>query len=250
MWLSTLGMITSGLALQNHEVWSVTSQNLNQNQNLSKSVHYPWKRTHPTAPLTKIGTSKIWNVRYYYKNQDTFATDKVACNSVNISQSDRSMKFQIFTSRGIRHIGKGQPSFSIAKTKGSFVLYTEYFVYGQPYLFLECPPANCIDYLYIFRVWRSPFQLAPLYSFQLTPRGANIWGKLKCFKYFGKSNLWPGFSITSLLLDFICFASAQNRIKYGIFNFLEQIQAPCKKCKLQIQTWQKLTKLRNTLRFL
>src|SRR5450759_4948517 len=79
---------------------------------------------------------------------------KVACNSVNILQSDRSMKFQIFTSREIRHIGKGQPFFSIAKTKGSYVLYTEDFVYGQPYLFLECPPANCIDYLYIFRVDR------------------------------------------------------------------------------------------------
>ena len=152
------------------------------------------------------------------------------------------MKFQILTTRRIRHIGKGQPSFSIAKTKGSFVLYAEDFVYGQPYLFLVCLPANCIDYLYIFRVWRWPFQLAPLYSFQLTPRGAKIWGKLKCIKCFGKSSLWPGFSIASLLLAFICFASTQTRIKYGIFNFLEQIQAPCKKCLLQISYMIKVNK--------
>src|SRR5450759_2236917 len=72
--------------------------------------------------------------------------------------------------------------------------------------------------------------------------GANIWGKLKCLKFFGKSNLGPGFSIASLLLAFICFASAQNRIKYGIFNFLDQIQAQCKKCLLQISYMRKVNK--------
>src|SRR5450759_5308966 len=103
-------MITSGLTLQNHEVLSVTSQVSEPFKILSLSLeeYLPHGSSYKNRNFENLACLLLFQKPGHICG----LLQKVACNSVNISQSDSSMKFQIFTSRGIKPIGKGQPSFS------------------------------------------------------------------------------------------------------------------------------------------